>query len=81
MARASRSYQDNRGAFYTTPEEAAAADIAALLGRIGGETGMAEGIARKLLAMRAEISACFAEYEAMLADDEAAPVAKLRRRG
>lgn len=78
MAKLTRSYEDNRGGIYTTPEEAAAADIAALLGRIGGETGLAEGIARVMLGKRTEIRACFDEYEAMVA--ESVPVAKLRGR-
>jgi hypothetical protein len=79
MARPAKSYQSNRGAFYTTPEEATAADIAAILGRVRGENGLAEGIAKVLIARRAEVMGCFAEYEAMVAEDGPV-VAKLGRR-
>lgn len=64
MAKAVTYFEDNNGKPHKTPQEAAVADLAVLLGRIGGEdTGVAHGIARMLLEKRPQVEAVYAELD------------------
>ena len=63
MAKAVQSYTDNAGKRFDTAEDATISDIATLLGRLGSDPGMTDGIARKLLEKRSELEAIFAELE------------------
>lgn len=66
VAKVSRSYTDNKGEFHKTPEAATISDIAAVLGRMGDDGGMAAGVARLILEKRGEIEAALADHDAML---------------
>lgn len=66
MAKVSRSFLDNKGEFHKTPDAATISDLAAVLGRMGDDGGMAAGVARLILDKRAEIEAAFAEHDVML---------------
>lgn len=65
MAKVAYAYADNTGTLYGTPEEAALADLAAVLGRIGAEAGITGGLARMILEKRADIEKVFADLDDM----------------
>lgn len=68
MAKTAACFIDNAGTPHTTPENAVLADIAAVLGTQGRDSqvaGMAPGLAKLILAHRAEIEAAFADLDAM----------------
>lgn len=70
MAKTAACFIDNAGTPHTTPEDAVLADIAAVIGRQGRDgqvAGMAPGLAKLILANRAEIEAAFADLDAMTA--------------
>lgn len=60
------AYADNAGTMHSAPIDAAVADIATILGRIGADSGIAAGIARKIIDKRADLEAVFAELDQMV---------------
>jgi len=66
MAKVAYAYADNAGSLYSTPEEAALADLAAVLGRIGAEAGITGGLARMILEKRTEIEKVFFDLDHMV---------------
>lgn len=68
MARSGTGYFDQKGAFFKTPRDATLSDLAGLLGQIGEGDSLATGIAQKLFERRADITALFAEHDAMVAE-------------
>lgn len=77
MAKIAQCFADNRGTFHSTPEQAVLSDLAAVLGRINGDTGLAGGIASVILDKRAEIEAAFRDLDQMT--KKAAPPRPLKR--
>ena len=65
MAKIGQGYFDAKGAFYRTAEEATASDLAALLGKVGGEESLAPGLAKVMMQKRSEIEAIWAEHDKM----------------
>lgn len=65
MARRVTAYKDRAGKLHEEPDRATIADLAAVLGRVGGEIGMAEGIARKLLDDWDAFEGVMAEHRAL----------------
>lgn len=63
MAKSIEAYLDNRGNLHLTPNSAIIADLAAVLGRVGEEGGLTEGVARLILERRAEIEQAFADLD------------------
>ena len=63
MAKAIEAYVDERGKLHRDPHDAIVADLAAALGRVGDQTGMAEGVARVILARRLEIERAFKDLD------------------
>lgn len=66
MASVVFAYADNAGTMHHAPIDAAVADISTILGRIGADSGIAAGIARKIIEKRAELEAVFAELDQMI---------------
>lgn len=66
MASVVLAYADNAGTMHHAPIDAAVADIATILGRIGADSGIAAGIARKIIEKRAELERVFAELDEMM---------------
>lgn len=69
MAREVRSYADDRGGLHATAEAAVLADIAVVIGRVGGDSGMTAGLAKLIVEKRAEIERAFLELDALSVDD------------
>jgi hypothetical protein len=69
MARIDTCYRDNSGAAHEVPEDAALADLEAVLGRIGAESGLTKGLAKMILDKRADIEAVFADLDMMISPD------------
>lgn len=67
MAKVATAYADNQGKLYPTPEQAALSDLTAVLGRIGAEGGITEGLAKTLMERREEIEQVFADLDEMVA--------------
>lgn len=65
MAKVVQAYADNRGKRHDTPTDATISDLAAVLGRISLDAGIAGGIAKLILEKRAEIEQVFAQHDAM----------------
>jgi len=65
MAQSVRAFKDRSGKLHEDAERATIADIAAVLGRVGGETGIAEGIARKIVEDWSEFEAVMIEHHAI----------------
>ena len=61
------AFYDNQGQYFKSAEEASASDLAGVLGRVGDGDSLAPGIARIMLAKRAEIERIFAEHDQMQA--------------
>ncbi len=70
MAKRVPSFADNNGKRHDTAEEATLSDIASILGRLGSDPGLTDGIARKVLDKRTELEAVFAEHDAITAGGE-----------
>jgi hypothetical protein len=66
MATECIAYRDGRGELYATAERATLADLASVLGRVGEDGGMTNGVAKLLLERRADIERVFAEHDAMM---------------
>ncbi|RKF17716.1 hypothetical protein D6851_15775 [Altericroceibacterium spongiae] len=66
MAFETVAYRDSKGGLHTTAERATLYDLAHVLGRVGEEGGMTEGVARLIFEKRSEIERVFAEHDAML---------------
>lgn len=64
MAKAIQAFADRSGKHHETADAATVSDILAILGGNGG--GIADGMARTILAKRAELEAVFAEHDAMM---------------
>ncbi len=67
MAKIAQAFADNQGKLHPTPELAALADLTTVLGRIGAEGGITEGLAKRLMERRAEIEQVFADLDNMIA--------------
>lgn len=89
MANKSIGYFDRKGHFFKSAHDATISDLAAVLGQISDGESLAPGIAKMMLARRAEIEKLFAEHDAMLVNETAGAgmpclsnsnVAKLPRR-
>ena len=65
MAKFGIGYFDSKGQYFRTPEDAPLSDLAAMLGRVGEGDSLAPGIAKTLLAKRADIERIFADHDAM----------------
>jgi len=63
MASIIEAYKDGRGHLHLDPSSAIVADIAAVLGRVGDEGGLTQGVARWILEKRSEIEAAFADLD------------------
>lgn len=66
MAQEGTVYFDRKGHFFRTAMDATISDLAAVLGQIGEGESLAPGLARKMLARRAEIEELFAEHDTMM---------------
>ena len=67
MAKTAQAYADNRGSLHPTAEAAVLADLSAIIGRIGSESGLTSGLAKCILEKRGEIEQAFADLDAMTA--------------
>lgn len=76
MAHRITAYRDRNGDRHDDAEAATIADLAIVLGRVGGETGMAQGIARKIFEQWNEFEQVMIEHRAI-----ADPVVKLKAVG
>lgn len=65
MAKVAFAYADNSGALHTDPQDAAIADLGTVLGRIGAEAGITNGLARMIIEKRAEIEKVFIDLDHM----------------
>lgn len=65
MAKVSTTFEDNQGEQHKTPEAAALADLAVILGRTGAETGLTAGLAKLILDRRPEIERVFLDLDTM----------------
>jgi len=63
MATVIEAYRDDKGHLHLDPASAVIADIAAVLGRVGDEGGLTQGVAKLILERRAEIQQAFSDYE------------------
>jgi len=63
MATAVTAYRDSRGTLHLDLSSAIVADIAAVLGRVGDEGGLTQGVAKLILEKRSEIEAAFADLD------------------
>ena len=63
MAKLARAYESRDGQLHKAPEKALKADLAAILGRVGKDSGMTEGVAALILDKRCEIEAVFADAD------------------
>lgn len=66
MAKVAFAYADNSGALHADPEDAALADLASVLGRIGADSGITGGLARMILEKRTEIEKVFIDLDHMV---------------
>ena len=57
---------DNSGTFHNDPQDAAIADLSAVLGRVGAESGITNGLAKMILEKRADIEKVFADLDEMV---------------
>ncbi len=74
MAKIVPAFADDSGAIHLTAEKAVLADLSAILGRIGAEAGLTNGLAQTILDKRSDIERIFAQ-----ADDIAEALADARR--
>lgn len=65
MAKIVPAFVDNQGCLHDTAWDAALADLMVVLGRIGAQGGITEGLAKCILEKRSEIEAVFADLDAM----------------
>lgn len=65
MASLVPAFADNNGNLHSTPVDAVVADVSAILGRVGNDTGLTAGIARILIEKRSEIEAAYADLDEM----------------
>ena len=63
MATSIEAFKDSRGNLHLDPSSAIVADIAAVLGRVGDEGGLTQGVARLILEKREAIEAAFADLD------------------
>jgi hypothetical protein len=68
MAKAIQAFADRDGKHHASADAATVADILSILGGSGG--GIADGMARTILAKRAELETVFAEHDAMMEGKE-----------
>ena len=68
MATECTAYRDGRGELYATPERATLADLSSVLGRVGEDGGMTNGVAKLILDKREDIERVFAEHDAMMSN-------------
>lgn len=67
MAKVAFAYTDNQGKLHDSPEAAVIADLSAILGRLGAESGITSGLAKLLIEKRAEIEQAFQDFDRMTA--------------
>lgn len=65
MAKLIETYADNAGKVHETSKDAVISDIAAALGRISADSGIAGGVAKLIFEKRTEIEAAFRDYDRM----------------
>lgn len=65
MATECIAYRDGRGELYATAERATLADLASVLGRVGEDGGMTNGVAKLIFERRKDIERVFAEHDAI----------------
>lgn len=70
MAQSVQAFLDKRGNMHRDPESAVIADLSDALGRVGDQTGIAEGVARIILARREEIEQAFSDLDILMAPRE-----------
>lgn len=75
MAKVGQAFLDNAGQVHPSAEAAVIADIAAALGRLSVDAGIAGGLAKVILDKRAEIETAFGDFDAMTAPVRAMRVA------
>jgi len=87
MAKSIEAFVDNRGNLHLTLTSAVVADLGEVLGRVGDEGGLTEGVARLILSKRVEIERSFAELDNLsrtgpmtieVTDDDVADVLDIR---
>ena len=66
MAKLAPSYIDNFGQVHPSAEAAVISDIAAVLGRLSADAGIAGGVAKMIVEKRPEIEAAYRDLDAML---------------
>lgn len=69
MAKSIQAYLDNQGHLHKSPQSAIIGDISSVLGRVGEEGGLTEGVARLILEKRAGIEKAFADLDALNEQD------------
>lgn len=69
MARIITAFADNNSQIHTSAEQATLADLAAVLGRIGAESGITGGLAKLILEKRREIERVFADFDTISAQE------------
>jgi len=70
MAKAVQAYADDTGQIHASAENAILADLTNILGRVGAEGGITQGLAHLILKKRPEIERVFADLDAISADQE-----------
>jgi hypothetical protein len=63
MAKSIQAYLDNKGNLHMSPKSAVIGDIAYVLGRVGEEGGLTEGVARLILEKRDQIEQAFDDFD------------------
>ncbi|WP_238401928.1 hypothetical protein [Altererythrobacter sp. C41] len=71
MATECIAYRDSRGELHATAERATLADLASVLGRVGEDGGMTNGVAKLIFDRRDDIERVFAEHDAILVNASA----------
>lgn len=66
MAKTGTCFFDVKGVAHRNPEDATKADIAALLGKVGGGDSLAPGIATIIMEKRRDIERIFREHDDMM---------------
>jgi 3-methyladenine DNA glycosylase Tag len=70
MAKVVQAFADNSGQIHSSAEYAIIADLSNILGRVGAEAGITQGLAQLILKKRPEIERAFADFDAISTHQE-----------
>jgi len=65
MAKMVQAFADNNGQIHASAEYAIIADLTNILGRVGAEAGITQGLAQLILKKRSDIERAFADFDAI----------------